>query len=1207
MTIGSFPRIKTRAARPNPAKLLFILATAILAGFLSAKGAYPVEVPLASDTHTTTLWQLFETGKGEVSDSSGSGHTGILSPGVAITNQPHTLPRLKRAADFSGTEADTLPHILNADAGTPLLTGPFTVEMRLRFDNSGGYWLRAGTNPDLRWGMLLRGAGYMHINGTTRSSDGGTTAFTLMNQTFLEAVGPIDFERFYLYALTFDGERTFRVYVDGVLAWEASLPSDQNGLVLSDSRLAIGRPIQWKSPFSGHIAEVRVSDIEREILPMSRNHPESLAAAAPNYRFDMGTLDSPVAEGFISVTPDTPYTPEIGYGWVAEPVDSWDYWFAPGRYRPQPERSAALFEHGVLDWSLRDGLTFPSGPAFRADLPPGTYAVRVTLGHPRERTRTEAIIVNDQPIGEHLRFLKPGGEPETIRTDAKDTSAQDTITARGIVRVGEDGLRLEVRGPDDEPVHVLNVEASPWAPPVIGHGPDGTLVWNGSGAAPAGFAEAAAAFARRNFRQAAKEAAAIRDPLTRATVLAWILGYPNSTSGWHVELADEIIRTLRDYLAVEPQDVQAQSLLEATLTFYPTLRVQTDQGIGTNGLFGSNNWRWMRDAAMLALQITPEEPYYGRARLLAGALIYQRVEQAGGLSGPFLYQRPAYHKATPFPTTYFRDAAEEWPEATLARIYAGQKVPLEKDIPIPEGTPEWAALQHRALVRVMDTIHYWTDERQDEQGYLGGGLGDDVETLRWWSIGDLVTDDERTREGWRHLAETAWNSTGGVGHWSASRISDVEHGTEPIGDTLTYLPFIEFGTERFEEVLDRQRVVLDNILNVWTAENPDGFRMFRSTHFSATEVQEGRGGDHFYGVRAANPALFLTWFTGDERGRKFIIDWAESWHEAILAERDGKPAGIWPIIVTFNDRSFTMDGKPWYDPGYYWFPPGQRIYNVLLAAYELTGNDRFLEPQRATLELLREHAPSAEDVLREEEQAGSQFRGVLAKDAETHLEKGSAAWAVWFGRDYFGEVGARYRIVTGDTSFDDILARFAPPVTRFQIAYEQADTVAGKQAALSPITVQLEDALNHLDYNWPLRTSEPKSTDRVWVHGTETLISMATGTSSLDGIRGAERQWPIFGVSWKNTGTDVSILVTDNSRDRLAGYLYSFDDKPREIGARIWRLKAGNYRLRTGVVEDFGEEPVEWTENRTLSISRRGQIVPLTLPPGKQVRFELLQ
>ena len=45
-------------------------------------------------------------------------------------------------------------------------------------------------------------------------------------------------------------------------------------------------------------------------------------------------------------------------------------------------------------------------------------------------------------------------------------------------------------------------------------------------------------------------------------------------------------------------------------------------------------------------------------------------------------------------------------------------------------------------------------------------------------------------------------------------ITDVEHGAEPIGDTYTFLPFIDFGTDGFQQTLDRQRVVLDNVLKV---------------------------------------------------------------------------------------------------------------------------------------------------------------------------------------------------------------------------------------------------------------------------------------------------------------------------------------------------------------------------------------------------------
>ena len=82
-------------------------------------------------------------------------------------------------------------------------------------------------------------------------------------------------------------------------------------------------------------------------------------AAEKDWRFDMGTPDSPVLKGFLKVTPKTAYTPERGYGWV-------------GRRAPKATRR---------DIPEPLGCDFCLGRAtFQVDVPPGDYVVWTLLG-----------------------------------------------------------------------------------------------------------------------------------------------------------------------------------------------------------------------------------------------------------------------------------------------------------------------------------------------------------------------------------------------------------------------------------------------------------------------------------------------------------------------------------------------------------------------------------------------------------------------------------------------------------------------------------------------------------------------------------------------------------------------------------------------------------------------------------------------------------
>ncbi|MCF7838709.1 MAG: hypothetical protein K9N49_08780, partial [Candidatus Marinimicrobia bacterium] len=452
--------------------------------------------PLEADEQTTTLWRFGAAADRTAPDLSGHERHGRLTDGVELVPVPHALPGFGLAARMAGTADDALPQVVADEAAQPLAAGPFTVEVRLRFALGGGYWLQAGDRQSLRWGMLLRGAGYMGITGFAHNAEGQATRFDLMTHTLLKPIGPIDYERFYHYALSFDGQATFRVYVDGVLAWEARLPEGLTGVVLDQPSLRVGRPLRWESSFVGQIAEVRVSAAERVFEPAPRPLPQSLAVAAPHYRFDLGAAASPVADHHLPVTMQTRYTPERGYGWIEAPLADWDFWFAPGRYTSVPERSEAENSQGLLnDWQ-RDGLTVPDNATFRADIPPGIYAVRVTVGHPRRETQTQSLLVNGQPLGEHLKVLDIEGRPLTIRTSAKATTHQELRTARDVVTVGAAGLRVTVHGVDGEPVHLARIEATPWAEPLVQRvAGERALTWTGPGDAPAGFAAAAEAYA----------------------------------------------------------------------------------------------------------------------------------------------------------------------------------------------------------------------------------------------------------------------------------------------------------------------------------------------------------------------------------------------------------------------------------------------------------------------------------------------------------------------------------------------------------------------------------------------------------------------------------------------------------------------------------------------------------------------------------------
>ncbi len=284
-------------------------------------------------------------------------------------------------------------------------------------------------------------------------------------------------------------------------------------------------------------------------------------------------------------------------------------------------------------WHQRDGLNIKNGSVFRADLPPGRYAVTVNVGHMTKPTYVHSVEANGVILG-HGNIYTRSNRPVVWPPER---------LMHGIVPVGNDGLKVTVRGGDEEtperivkwkkyvftvegPLSVLAIEAMPWAPaPVSRIG--GKLQWTGSAPAPDGFTEAAKAYASEDFDEAIKAARKIENPLAQSSVLAWVLGFPNTTNDDSFNLCKEILAILQKHLAEKPDDLAAFSLHDATRRFSHGLCANLEKK-ATAYVFGYGVRR-MYESHDYCVQIAAEEPYFGKAQLLAGIYMYWQYRQTG--------------------------------------------------------------------------------------------------------------------------------------------------------------------------------------------------------------------------------------------------------------------------------------------------------------------------------------------------------------------------------------------------------------------------------------------------------------------------------------------------------------------------------------------------------------------------------------------------
>jgi hypothetical protein len=126
----------------------------------------------------------------------------------------------------------------------------------------------------------------------------------------------------------------------------------------------------------------------------------SIADAATNYCYDMGSVTSTVKSGCFRVTKDSLYDRTKGYGWTRA-----------------PDREVEVRADPTTDELSRDGVVATQQMDFRADIPSGTYFVEVTVGGSRGLGADVRVYAEGAVMAKSGRFVDPlGGRPRrTLR------------------------------------------------------------------------------------------------------------------------------------------------------------------------------------------------------------------------------------------------------------------------------------------------------------------------------------------------------------------------------------------------------------------------------------------------------------------------------------------------------------------------------------------------------------------------------------------------------------------------------------------------------------------------------------------------------------------------------------------------------------------------------------------------------------------------
>lgn len=530
------------------------------------------------------------------------------------------------------------------------------------------------------------------------------------------------------------------------------------------------------------------------------------------------------------------------------------------------------------------------------------------------------------------------------------------------------------------------------------------------------------------------------------------------------------------------------------------------------------------------------------------------------------------------------------PGQPLARMFLGERLPWGDELICREPqAPRWARDLRETHARLLQIFDWWMTVRQEPDGQLGGGWGDDVETLR--AIAPVLLVDEAcpgARAGLKRLADGAWaRAEGGLDRGYSKRLWDVEHSAEPTADTQPLMLLFAPGDPVYVE---RNLKLLPLARDLWTATAPNGYRYFKSIHMSALAVDSApeRSAHVPYHVRAIKGLTWLAWQGGHREADRLWLELADAWAEATLREAQGKLAGIVPAAVDGRSGQLGTPRANWYRPELQWtyYDLGRvghtQVFGLLCAAALKTGDAKYMAPIFAAIDQAAAYRP----------QPG--FEPPPPPPGSRDLP--SAEWQraqlyQWHREGLFAPYLLAWRDRSGDHAHDAYLAAVAQlpevsPLVRFQATGE-----------LDRLLPKLEADLEaQLRYNLPLWTSHLERTDTLKrLPGTDTLYPLMTG-AWLDW---GDSFWPTHVFTWSHANPAWAALTRRLGPREVTARLYSFDPADSAFGLRLWNLPFGRYRL---TVTPAAGQPASV---QTIELASQGQALSLLLRAGCEYSIQL--
>ena len=922
--------------------------------------------------------------------------------------------------------------------------------------------------------------------------------------------------------------------------------------------------------------------------------------ALAQWRFDCGKADSPIAEGYSHLTSGDQYNASRRYGWVSGDTESVEF----GEHENRTDLNGDAVR-------CADDLTF------RADVPNGAYRVRLTLGDLTKALGSIDVYFNDRLVGEHVAAWRPGSyrgfdlEPAgwwvTVRATVDVTDGVIRITMKKNQTFHDEQLAEQktwetpfARWYHRKPVRteppysfigypfagnsVMSIEIVPHEPgPVIGNSDQLRLVDDIDSPA---LKAAIKKYNQRDFSGAVEAIERVSEAeaqVAKAVVSLWLCGRLEVEK--ERTLVPEAAGILRRHVLQNPGETRLDEILSDAEVFLRGWKIHSERGLPETNHFIENNkaigWWWT---------IQKDSPLYWKTRLHIG--------RAGHMLAP-------YFPCIGTVGDIFKELEKEFPDNRFVKyrlhgpgIFHGN-VPghfgdwephgdgtdfydwvMEDYEAKAEGAPPWVQSLYPAYAWLVDLSEWWIRFRQTPDGGVGGGTGDDVEIVGLYGymgytsrgVSDLCV------RGTHNLVNGVWHS-GAVDRERGfcKPMADAEHSAEWTGNTLGMMVQIDYGNPTWIERSMKTAVLMRDL---WTGINDKGRRQFKSNFFGATQIGSGdRANDSWINYRAVRPAHAVLWYNQNPTVSRLFVELAENWLAAAMATDRGKPKGVIPAQLSWPDVTVGGTNSPnWWTASH---PAGtvnydfahqqykEYIHQLLITAYQQTGESRFLEPIELEYNLAVQNG-FAPDPMDNPRGRGRPQRGPGAG------RPGSDRWV-------------------------------AATIQGVGKWLEAKRMLEGRKGKIAPIRTKEEIIAesNHVNFNlknrWPIMTTEAGPTDRVAFHGIVDPFTIYTG-GGMGGplLRAA--------VTYENTTKDFAAAVMAADSQGLRILYYSLAEEARNIGIVPWELESGGtYDLKLGIDKNDDDETDTVVLQRSFVFHQPGSVVYVTVEPRTAYIIEIEQ